>query len=178
MVGSSSAEPGPLNEVRPLLVWFVVGSVIAVAFVFDSPAMDFRLVALGAVLPVVEGVAGGPWVLHTPITGVALLGGVMVVARGRRLLQRRWLAVPIGQLAHLVMDGTWSDTEVFWWPFFGLDTLGGSRVPEFGRLGTGLLLESVGLILGAWAWRRFGLDDPSARRALWADGRLTFRRRV
>jgi len=161
-----------------MLVWFVVGAVIAVALVFDSPAMDFRLVALGAVLPVVEGVAGGPRLLHTPITGVALLGGVMVVARGRRLLQRRWLAVPIGLLAHLVLDGTWLDTEVFWWPFVGLDALGGSRVPEFGRLGTGLLLELVGLILGAWAWRRFGLDDPKARRALWVEGRLTAIRRV
>ena len=161
-----------------MLVWFVVGAVIAVALVFDSAAMDFRLVVLGAVLPVVEGVAGGPWLLHTPIAGVALLGGVMVVARGRRLLQRRWLAVPIGLLAHLVLDGTWSDTEVFWWPFYGVDALGGSRVPEFGRLGIGLLLELVGLILGAWAWRRFGLDDPKARRALWVEGRLTVLRRV
>ena len=102
----------------------------------------------------------------------------MVVARGRRLLQRRWLAVPIGLLAHLVLDGTWSDTEVFWWPFVGLDALGGSRVPEFGRWRTGLLLELVGLVLGAWAWRRFGLDDPKARRALWVEGRLTALRRV
>lgn len=161
-----------------MLVWFVVGSVVAVALVFDSPAMDFRLVALGAVLPVLEGVAGGPWVLHAPITGVALLGGVMGVARGRRLLQRRWLAVPIGMLAHLVLDGTWSDKEVFWWPFFGLDALGGSRVPEFERLETGLLLELVGLILGAWAWRRFGLGDPRARRALWTEGRLIALRRA
>ena len=66
-----------------MLVWFVVGSVGAVALVFDSPAMDFRLVALGAVLPVVEGVVGGPWVLHAPITGVALLGGVMAPALGK-----------------------------------------------------------------------------------------------
>ncbi len=161
-----------------MLIWFVAGSVVAVALVFDSPAMDFRLIALGAVVPMVEGVVGGPWVLHAPITGVALLGGVMGVARGRRLLQRRWLAVPIGMLAHLVLDGTWSDKEVFWWPFFGLDVMGGSRVPEFERLGTGLLLELVGLILGAWAWRRFGLRDPKARRALWAQGRLIALRRA
>ena len=161
-----------------MLIWFVAGSVVAVALVFDSPAMDFRLIALGAVVPMVEGVVGGPGVLHAPITGVALLGGVMGVARGRRLLQRRWLAVPIGMLAHLVLDGTWSDKEVFWWPFFGLDVMGGSRVPEFERLGTGLLLELVGLILGAWAWRRFGLRDPKARRALWAQGRLIALRRA
>ena len=161
-----------------MLIWFVVGAVVAVALVFESPAMDFRLVAVGAVLPVVEGVAGGPWLLHTPVAGVALLGGVMVVARGRRLVQRRWLGVPIGLLAQLVLDGTWTDTGVFWWPFAGLDALGGSRVPEFGRGAVGLLLEVVGLVGGAWAWRRFGLDDRTARRALWSEGRLTALRRA
>ena len=58
--------------------------------------MDHRFVVLGAVLPVVEGLVGGPWILHTPILGVALLAAVMLGARGRRLTQRRWLGVPIG----------------------------------------------------------------------------------
>ncbi len=161
-----------------MLVWFIVGAVVAVALVFDSPAMDFRLVALGAVLPATEGAVGGPWLLHTPVAGVVLLAGVMLVARGRRLVQRRWLGVPIGLLAHLVLDGTWSDTDVFWWPFAGFDALGGSRVPEFGRGATGLLLEVAGLAFGVWAWRRFGLDDPMARRALRTEGRLTALRRA
>ncbi len=161
-----------------MLIWFVVGAVVAVALVFDSPAMDFRLVVLGAVLPVAEGAVGGPWLLHTLLAGVILLAVVMLVARGRRLVQRRWLGVPIGLMAHLVLDGTWSDTDVFWWPFAGLDALGGSRVPEFGRGATGLLLEVVGLVLGVWAWRRFGLDDQGVRRALRTDGRLTALRRA
>ena len=161
-----------------MFIWFAVGAVVAVALVFDSSAMDFRLVVLGAVLPVVEGAVSGPWLLHTLLASVTLLGGVMLVARGRRLVQRRWLGVPIGLMAHLVLDGTWADTEVFWWPFAGLDALGGSRVPEFGRGVIGLLQEVVGLALGVWAWRRFGLHGPAARRALRTDGRLTALRRA
>jgi hypothetical protein len=161
-----------------VFIWFAVGAVVAVALVFDSSAMDFRLVVLGAVLPVVEGAVSGPWLLHTLLASVTLLGGVMLVARGRRLVQRRWLGVPIGLMAHLVLDGTWADTEVFWWPFAGIDALGGSRVPEFGRGVIGLLQEVVGLALGVWAWRRFGLHDPAARRALRTDGRLTALRRA
>ena len=81
-----------------MFIWFVVGSVVAVTLVFDSPSMDVRLVALGAVLPVAEALVGGPWLLHTPILGVVGLAVVMLVARGHRLVQRRWLGVPIGLL--------------------------------------------------------------------------------
>lgn len=156
-----------------MLVWFAVGAVVAVALVFESAAMDMRLVMLGALLPVAEGAVGGPWVLHTPAFGVVVLAAVMLVARGRRLIQRRWLGVPIGLLAHLVLDGTWADTGIFWWPFAGVDTLGDGPLPEFGRGATGVVLEVGGLALGAWAWRRFGLDRPEARRAFLRQGRLT-----
>ena len=97
-----------------MLVWFAVAALVGVALVFDSPSMDHRFVVLGAVLPVAEGLVGGPWILHTPILGVALLAAVMLGARGRRLTQRRWLGVPIGMLAHLVLDATWADTGIFW----------------------------------------------------------------
>lgn len=156
-----------------MFVWFVVMSLVLVAHVFDSPGLDYRLVVLGAVLPVGEGILGGPWLLHTLPFCAAVLFGVMVVARGKRLVQRRWLGVPIGLFAHLVLDGTWARTKVFWWPFAGSDALGGSSVPEFGRWPGGLAFELVGLLVGLWAWRRYGLSDPSRRDALVRDGRLT-----
>lgn len=148
-------------------------SLVLVAHVFDSPGLDYRLVVLGAVLPVGEGILGGPWLLHTLLFCVVVLFGVMVVARGKRLVQRRWLGVPIGLFAHLVLDGTWARTEVFWWPFAGSDALGGSSVPEFGRWPGGLAFEFVGILVGLWAWRRYGLSDPSRRDDLVRDGRLT-----
>ena len=162
----------PLTRQSTVFLWFVVGSVVVVTLVFDSPSMDVRLVALGAVLPVAEALVGDPWFLHAPILGVLGLAIVMLVARGRRLVQRRWLGVPIGVLSHQVLDGTWADTRVFWWPATGFDVLGGSRVPEFGRGTGGLLLEASGLLLGVWVWRRYRLADPDRRSSLLRAGRL------
>ncbi|MBI03534.1 MAG: hypothetical protein CL468_05850 [Acidimicrobiaceae bacterium] len=162
----------PLTRQSTVFLWFDVGSVAVVTLVFDSPSMDAQLVALGAVLLVTEALIGGPWLFHTPILGVLGLAIVMLVARDRRLVQRRCLGVPIGVLSHQVLDGTWADTRVFWWPATGFDVLGGSRVPEFGRGTGGLLPEASGLLLGAWVWRRHRLADPDRRLPLLRAGRL------
>ncbi|MBC8364013.1 MAG: hypothetical protein H8E59_03310 [Actinobacteria bacterium] len=156
-----------------MLLWFAALSLVLVAGVFDSPNLDYRLVVVGAVLPVAEGAVGGPWLLHTLPFCVAALFGVMLVARGRRFAQRRWLGVPIGLFAHLFLDGTWTRTEVFWWPFAGIDSLGGSSVPEFSRWPEGLAFEVAGAVVALWAWRRYRLGDPSCREALLRQGRLT-----
>ncbi len=56
-----------------MLLWFAVLALVLVAQVFDSPNLDYRLVVLGAVLPVAEGVLGGPWLLHTlPFCGAVV----------------------------------------------------------------------------------------------------------
>ncbi len=156
-----------------MLLWFAALSLVLVALVFDSPNLDYRVVVLGAVLPVAEGTVGGPWLLHTLPFCVVALFAVMLVARGRRLAQRRWLGVPIGLFIHLVLDGTWTRTEVFWWPFAGIGSLGGSSVPEFSRWPEGLAFEVVGILVALWIWRRYGLSDPSSRDALVRQGRLT-----
>jgi len=155
-----------------VFIWFAVVSVVAVALVFRSTAMDMRLVAAGAILPVVEGMLGGPGILHTLLCGVVLLVGVMLIGRGRRMVQRRWLGVPIGLLSHLALDGTWTDTGLFWWPFAGADVLGDASVSDFDRGRVGLMLEVAGIGLGIWAWKRFNLDRPEARRSLLRHGRL------
>ena len=48
-----------------MVLWFVGGSILLVMLVFQSPAIDYRMVALGSVLPVGELVFGAPRVLHT-----------------------------------------------------------------------------------------------------------------
>ncbi len=156
-----------------MFVWFVAVSVTVVALIFRSPDLDYRLVMIGSVLPLVEGAFGGRWLLHSVAFNAVLLFAVMAVAHGRRPTQRRWLALPIGTFCHLALDGTWADTGVFWWPFAGIGTLGTDAVSEFERLPGVLLLEGVGLMVGCWAWRRFGLSDRSVRRALLTEGRLS-----
>lgn len=154
-----------------MLVWFVGVGFLAVVLVFKSPALDYRVVALGTLLPLVDVIPGVPPVLHTLLAAVALLALTMVATRGRRLARRRWLGLPIGVFVHLVLDGTWTHTELFWWPAFGLD-LPDVALPTFGRGPAGLVLEVLGAAALWWSWRQFRLDDPVRRADLLAHGRL------
>ncbi len=155
-----------------MLLWFVGLSVALVWVVFQSPALDYRVVAAGALLPWLDGVTGGPFVLHTLVASVALLGAVMLLTRGRRLLRRRALSIPIGTFLHLVLDGVFATSALFWWPFLGDDAFMG-RLPELDRpLGATLLMEAAGLAAMVWLWKGFGLDDPERRQELLRTGRL------
>ena len=43
-----------------MFFWFVAAAVLLVLFVFDSPAVDYRWVAFGGVLPHAEAFTGRP----------------------------------------------------------------------------------------------------------------------
>lgn len=154
-----------------MLIWYVATALAGVWAVFDSPALDYRFVMVGAVLPVGEVVLGQPGPLHSLVTAVAVLALVMVATQGRRLLRRRLLGIPIGLLAHLVFSGSWADTDAFWWPLTGL-ALSDAEPPELARGGWSVLLELAGIALGLWWVRRVGLDDRAARDEFARTGRL------
>ena len=88
-------------------------------YVFRDPRFDVRPLALGAVLPELDGVFGGARVMHSLAFSLILLLVVMVATIGRRAARKRWLGLPIGTMLHLVFDGAWADAHVFWWPFGG-----------------------------------------------------------
>jgi membrane-bound metal-dependent hydrolase YbcI (DUF457 family) len=154
-----------------MLLWFIGPAVLIVWAVFSSPAADYRYVALGSVVPLVELPFGAPRLLHSLTGSAVVLVVVMVGAHGRRLVQRRLLGIPIGMLLHLVLDGTWTDARAFWWPFLGV-RWSTSRLPELGRGPVDLLLEVAGAGAIWWAWRQFGMADPQRRAAFGRDGRL------
>ncbi len=156
-----------------MILWQAAVAVVIVWHVFRDPAIDYRLVVLGALLPdAVDTLAGGTLVSHTLVASVTLLLGVMLATRGRRRARRRLLALPIGTFLHLVLDGMWARTHVFWWPAFGW-ALGG-RVPALDH-GTGVLVaqEIAGAAALVWLWRRFGLADRARRGAFVRSGRLS-----
>jgi hypothetical protein len=153
-----------------VLLWFVGASMVIVWAVFRSPAIDYRTVALGAVLPVAELAAGRPLLLHTLVVAVAALVGVVVATGRGGQARRRWLGVPIGMLLHLVLDGVWSDRELFWWPVFG--GLPDRALPELSRGWSSVVLEVLGLVALAWWWRRFRLGDPGRRRRFLRTGEV------
>jgi len=153
-----------------VIIWFAVVGVVLTWAVFQSPALDYRLVALGAVLPVTE----SPWgagFLHTLLAPTLVLLVIMLVTTGRRLVRRRWLGLPIGMYLHLVLDGAWMWTETFWWPVLDRSFTPGSA-PEFSRGWWSLVLDVAGVAVGVWAWRRFGLDDPERRSRFLRTGQL------
>ncbi len=155
-----------------MLFWFAGSSFLAVWLVFRDPSFDHRLVMLGALAPdVVDAPWGAPRVAHTFLAGVAVLTIVMLATRGRRLLRRRLLVVPIGMFLHLVFDGMWADTTTFWWPLGGL-SFAGDRLPSLERGLLNVPLELAGLAVLIWAWRRFGLGDAARRSLFLRTGRL------
>jgi membrane-bound metal-dependent hydrolase YbcI (DUF457 family) len=154
-----------------VLLWFIGPTILIVWSVFKSPAADYRVVAVGALLPLVELPFGEPRLFHS-LTGAALLlGAVMVGARGQRLVQRRLLGLPIGVLMHLVLDGAWADAHGFWWPFLGT-AWSTSELPELGRGAFDIVLELAGAAACWWGWRRFRLDEPDRRRLFVQTGRV------
>jgi|TARA_B100001971_G_scaffold61015_1_gene56038 hypothetical protein len=159
-----------------VFIWFIAGSLVAIPMVFASPDLDVRIVTVAALLPVAEVLIGGPWLLHTLAAAVLVLVVVMLLTLGRRGQRQRWLGIPIGMFTHLVMDGTWGYTELFWWPAGGFDQLGGSALPEFDRFPGTLGLEVLGMVVCLWGWRKFGLSQPERRRKLWSEGRVEFSR--
>ena len=142
-----------------MFFWFLGLSFLAVLIVFSSPALDYRLVMLGAVLPVAEIPLGGPWVLHTLLGPTVVLTVVMLLTQNRRLVRRRWLAIPIGMFVHLVLDGSWADAELFWWPFLGVDgVLGAGDIPEAGRSAlVVVVMEAIGVGALVFLTRRLDL---------------------
>jgi hypothetical protein len=160
-----------------MILWFAGVSFVFVWWVFRTPALDYRLVMLGSVLPIGEVVFGGPRLLHTLLAPVALLTIIMLATQKRRLVRRRWIGIAIGLLMHLVLDGIWARKEVFWFPFLGADIGSGDEwtgLPEFGHsLGVSMLLELIGAGCFVWAWRAFDFADPVKRSRFVRTGHLT-----
>lgn len=153
--------------------FFVAAAVLVVLVVFDSPAVDYRFVAFGAVLPLVETLTGRSLILHTLSGSVLLLSLVMLATVGSRLRRRRWLGVPIATFIFLVVSGSWTRTELFWWPAAGLSGIGSAPLPEFDRPAVVLILsELVGIGALGWLAYRYELFRPENRRRLLSTGRL------
>jgi hypothetical protein len=155
-----------------VLLWFWGTAFLTVWAVFHDPSIDYRVLLVGAILPdVIDGPFGGARVAHSVTFSVAVLVVVMLGTIGRRPLRRRLLFLPIGMILHLVFDGAFANTKVFWWPFSGLSPSHAS-LPTVDRGGWNVLFELAGLAILAWAWRRFGLADPRRRQLFWRTGHL------
>jgi hypothetical protein len=154
-----------------MFLWFVGTAIVAVWFVFRDPRFDYRLLVVGSVLPLLDALFGGARVMHTLVFSLALLVAVMLLTVNRRRARRLWLGLAIGTLLHLVFDGAWTSTDVFWWPFGGW-SFEDARLPEAARGWWNVPLELAGLAILVWVWRTARLADPARRRAVVRTGGL------
>ncbi len=154
-----------------MFFWFIATACLSVWFVFRDDRFDYRFLILGVFLPdIVDAFSGGAWVLHSLIASVALLTIIMIATKRQRTIRRRLLAIPIGMFLHLVFDGAFTSTEVFWWPFTGASF--NEALPVTQRWGLNVVLELIGLIAIAWMWKRFNLSDARVRREFLRTGNL------
>lgn len=154
-----------------MVFWFIGTAIMSVGLVFRDPRFDYRLLIVGSVLPITDGLFGGARALHSITVSVLLLTVLMLATSGRRPVRKMLLGLPIGMILHLVFDGAWNNTEVFWWPFFGW-SFGDSALPVIDRGWWSLPLEAIGVGLCVWLWRHNGMGDRERRARFLRDGQL------
>lgn len=154
-----------------MFFWFIGTAIVTVGLVFRDPRFDYRLLIVGSVLPIGDAALGGARALHSLTVSVVLLAVLMIVTAGRKPIRKMLLGLPIGMILHLVFDGAWNNTEVFWWPFFGF-SFDDSRLPIVDRGGWSVVLEAAGIGICVWLWRHNGLGNARRRSQFLHDGQL------
>ena len=172
-----------------MVFWHVGGAVFLARWVFRDPAMDLRVLVLGAILPdLIDKPIGsvlftghfgtGRIYAHTLLFAAVVLVLVMAATQRGTPGRRRWMAVPIGVLFHLLLDMP-MDAETLWWPVLGLD------FPAFaeGQLvdlivyllksPVVVVQELLGLGYLVALYRKSELGRPERRRQLVETGRLS-----
>ena len=125
-----------------MLFWFIGTSVASVWSVFRDPKFAYRWVIVGSLIPI-----------FSVATVVAVLTAVMLLTIGKnatkKAARKNFLALTIGLFMHLVFDGAFLNTNMFWWPLAGFSTNGYS-LPLVERGFLNIPFEIVGVALIMW----------------------------
>lgn len=156
-------------------------------WVFRDPKVDIRFLLLGIILPDLVDLplgtvaladrysTGELWAHSLTLPTIYMVGVLLITGRGRR--RRAYMALGVGWLFHLLLDGIWVDPEVLFWPFFGDIPAGGTpfwplawerAVSDPWRW----VKEVVGIAYLSWLWVTLGLGSSRRRREVIATGRL------
>jgi hypothetical protein len=128
----------------------MASAILTIAWVFKDPRFDYRLLAVGAVLPDIIDWPTGWRLMHSVLTSIVLLALVMLASLGRKPYRKLLLGLPIGTFLHLVFDGAFANTEMFWWPIGGWE-FSSDALPVVTRGWWNAPLEIIGAI-ALWMW--------------------------
>jgi len=168
--------------------WHLGATLWLFRWIFQDPKVDVRFLFVGAILPdlvdlpvgtlilAAEYSTGELWSHSLLVPTIFMIGVLLATRRGRR--RRAWMALGVGWLLHLLLDGMWANESVFLWPFFGWQIPAGET--PFWSLAWERALtdpwrwatELIGLGYLAWLWIALGMSDPARRRGTMKSGRL------
>ncbi len=170
-----------------MLFWHLGGSLWLFRWIFRDPKVDVRFLLFGAILPDLVDLPLGTLLLtdrystgelwfHSLTFPALYMAGVLIYTRrGRR--RRAFMAVGVGWLFHLLLDGMWTNQDVFFFPFF--DYIPAGEAPFWPLAWERAmsdpwrwLKEVAGLSYLAWLWITLDLRSPERRRQVKETGRL------
>jgi len=135
-----------------MLFWFIGTSIATVWSVFRDSRFAYRWVIVGALVP-----------MFSVVVVVALLAVVMLATIGakspgthsarKKAARKNWLALTIGVFLHLVFDGAFLNTRMFWWPIGGL-SFNGYVIPFIERGFLNIPFEIIGIGLILWTQKQ------------------------
>ena len=171
-----------------MLFWHFGATLWLFRWIFRDPKVDVRFLLLGALLPDLIDLplgtllladrfaAGELWLHSLAVPSLYVTAVLLFTRRGRR--RRAYMALGIGWLLHLALDGVWTDPEIFFWPLFGWEFQMG-EVPYWpGAWERAFsdpwrwVLEVAGLAYLAWLWFAVGLGVKERRVSVAKTGRL------
>ncbi len=171
-----------------MLFWHLGATLWLFRWIFRDPKVDVRFLLLGAILPDLIDLPVGTLIFadrystgelwfHSLLLPTLYMGIVLLVTRRGRT-RRAWMALGIGWLFHLLLDGMWMSQSVFLWPLFGWQIPAGASPfwPMAWERAMSdpwrWIAEAVGLSYLIWLWVKLGLSSGDRRRATFETGRL------
>lgn len=162
-----------------MIFWHTGGGLVLARILFGR-RLDFRFVALGALLPDLLDKPIGRILMKERFESGRIYGHTLVAiaaATAIGMRRPRAAALAAGMTTHLMLDAIWTEPEVALWPSLGRfprKPVSGAWWRSFvpGLTDQKLFEEMAGLAALLWLFRREGLASPDRMQAFWHDGFL------
>lgn len=143
---------------------------------FGAVVADLIDMPIGTVFLGDRYATGELWAHSLLVPSIYMSVVLLATRRGRQ--RRAFMAVGVAWLFHLLLDGMWTEPDVFLWPFFGWEIPAGQS-PYWPLAWERALhdpwrwvLEGIGLAYLVWLWFAQGLNLPERRKGTMETGRL------
>ena len=171
-----------------MLFWHLGANLWLFRWIFRDPKVDVRFLLLGAILAdlidmpigtilLADRFSTGELWMHSLLLPSIFMSFILLLTRRGRT-RRAWMALGVGWLFHLLLDGMWVNQHVLFWPFLGWEIPAG-EAPYWPLAWERAfsdpwrwLKEMVGLAYLVWLWFALGLQVSERRHSVAKSGKL------